>query len=337
MVRLSSMSAHVYSLRGGLIENRHRVSLAVVNPAGNLLAYAGNPELSAHMRSSAKPFQAQALYGSGAAEQFGITPEEVALTCASHDGTPRHIEVVKGYLERIGLGPEYLACGAHLPFNREARKALEQAGQKPTVLHNNCSGKHTGMLAAALAMSADPKGYEQPEHPVQQLNLQTLRELSGINTIPYGVDGCSVPTFVLPLAPAARMFALLAKPEAAPGKYQAGLEHVFGAMRSHPDLVAGPGSIDTVLMEKVPGLLAKRGADGYYGIALRESKWGPVGITLKVEDGDQTAREPAVIRLLELLGAVSKEEPLEWRDPPVKNVRGLEVGHLEAKLELTWV
>lgn len=331
------MSSHVYSYRGGLIENRHRISLAVVSPAGNLLAYAGNPELAAHMRSSAKPFQAQALYQTGASERFSVTAEELALTCASHDGTGRHVALVAGYLKKIGLGPEYLACGAHLPFNREARKALEQAGEKPTVLHNNCSGKHTGMLASALAMGAEPGGYEQPEHPEQQLNLQTLRDLSGIQKIPYGVDGCSVPTFVLPLAPAARMFALLAKPEAAPQKYRRGLEATFQAMRSHPDLVAGPGSIDTVLMEKVPGLAAKRGADGYYGIALRESKWGPIGVTLKVEDGDQTAREPAVIRLLELLGAVSKDEPLEWRDPPVRNVRGLEVGRLEAKLELTWV
>ncbi len=331
------MNAYVYSYRGGLIENRHRISLAIVNPAGNLLAYAGNPELAAHMRSSAKPFKAQALYQTGATGKFGLTPEELALTCASHDGTLRHLEVVRGYLEKIGLGPEYLACGAHLPFNREARAALEKAGEKPTVLYNNCSGKHTGMLAAALAMGAEPKGYEQPQHPVQQLNLQTLRDLSGINTIPYGVDGCSVPTFVLPLAPAARMFALLAKPLAAPEKYQAGLEAVYQAMQAHPDLVAGPGAIDTVLMQKIPYLAAKRGADGYYGLALRESKWGPIGVTLKVEDGSQTAREPAVIQLLELLGALSPEEPLEWRNPPLKNVRGLEVGHNQAKLELSWV
>lgn len=289
------------------------------------------------MRSSAKPFQAQALYQTGAAERFNLTPEELALTCASHDGTPVHVAVVRGYLDKIGLEPEYLACGAHWPFNREARAALERSGQRPNVLHNNCSGKHTGMLAAALALGAEPRGYEQPDHPVQQLNLQTLRDLSGIHTIPSGVDGCSVPTFVLPLAPAARMFALLARPEAAPQKYRAGLEATFAAMRAHPNLVAGPGAIDTVLMEKIPGLAAKRGADGYYGMALRESRWGPVGVTLKVEDGSQTAREPAVVRLLELLGVLSPEEPLEWRTPPVRNVRGLEVGHYEARLELSWV
>jgi len=331
------MDAYTYAYRGSLIENRHKVSLAIVGPQGNLLAYSGNPHLSAHMRSSAKPFQALALYLSGAIERFGITPAEVALTCASHDGLEQHVTMATNYLRKIGLDESYLACGIHPPFDLAARKALQQAGQPATVLHNNCSGKHTGMLAAALALGVEPRGYEQPEHPVQQLNLQTLRDLSGHQHIPYGVDGCSVPTFVLPLAPAARMFALLAKPEAAPEKYREGLEAVFRAMRQNPELVAGPRSIDTVLMQTVPHLAAKRGANGYYGMALRETRWGPIGIALKVESGSNEAREPMVIRLLEVLEALSPEVALEWRRPIVRNVRKLEVGHLEAKLELHWV
>jgi len=288
------------------------------------------------MRSSAKPFQAQALFQTGAYQRFQITPAEIALTCASHDGMARHVEVVSDYLRKIGLGPEYLACGAHMPFDQASAKTLKERGEKPTVLHNNCSGKHTGMLAAALAMGADPAGYEQPEHPVQQLNLQTLRDLSGVQEIPYGVDGCSVPTFVLPLQRAAGLFAKLANPQAAPHKYRKGLEATFEAMRLHPDMVAGPKSIDTVLMEKIPGLVAKRGADGYYGMALRETRWGPVGIALKVEDGSNTAREPFIVRLLEELGVLSPEEPVEWRRPIITNVRKLEVGHLEARIDLSW-
>ena len=331
------MKAYTYVYRGGLLENRHKVSLVVVDPTGRLLAYCGNPYLQAPLRSSAKPFQALALYTSGAIKRFGITPAEVALTCASHDGMEQHVAIAANYLRKIGLDESHLACGAHLPFDPEARKALQQAGQPPTPLHNNCSGKHTGMLAAALAIGVAPSGYERPEHPVQQLNLQTLRELSGQPHIPYGIDGCSVPTFALPLAPAARMFALLAQPEAAPAKHQAGLEAIFRAMRQHPDLVAGPKSIDSVLMKKLPGLVAKRGADGYYGMALRETRWGPIGLTLKVESGSNEAREPMVVRLLEELGLLSPEVELEWRRPPIRNVRRLEVGHLEARLELCWV
>lgn len=331
------MNAYTYAYRGGLIENRHKVSLAIVGPKGNLLAYSGNPHLAAHMRSSAKPFQALALYLSGAIQRFGITPAEVALTCASHDGMEQHVTIAANYLHKIGLDESYLACGAHLPFDPAARKALQQAGQSPTVLHNNCSGKHTGMLATALALGANPRGYEQPEHPVQQLNLLTLRDLSGHHHISYGVDGCSVPTFVLPLAPAARMFALLAEPEAAPPKYQEGLQAVFQAMQQHPDLVAGPQSIDTVLMQKLPQLASKRGADGYYGMALRGTRWGSIGVALKVESGSNEAREPMVIRLLEELGILTSEVALEWRRPLIRNVRRLEVGYLEARLELAWV
>lgn len=328
--------SYVYAYRGGLIENRHRVSLAILKPDGSLLAASGNPGLRAHLRSSAKPFQAQALFQTGAIERFGLSPEEIALTCASHDGMPRHVETVAAYLHKIGLGPEYLACGAHLPFDQAARKALLAAGEKPTVLHNNCSGKHTGMLAAALAMGVEPAGYEQPQHPVQQLNIQILRDLSGEPEVPYGVDGCSVPTFVLPLEAAARMFARLAQPQAAPQQYRVGLEVTFQAMRRHPDLVAGPESIDTVIMQKIPGLVAKRGADGYYGMALRQSEWGPIGVALKVEDGSNAAREPFVVRLLEALGVLSPEEELEWRTPKLLNVRKLEVGYLEGQVDLAW-
>lgn len=331
------MNAYTYAYRGDLIENRHKVSLAIVGPKGNLLAYSGNPHLAAHMRSSAKPFQALALYLSGAIQRFGITPAEVALTCASHDGMEQHVTIAANYLHKIGLDESYLACGAHLPFDPAARKTLQQTGQSPTVLHNNCSGKHTGMLATALALGANPRGYEQPEHPVQQLNLLTLRDLSGHHHISYGVDGCSVPTFVLPLAPAARMFALLAEPEAAPPKYQEGLQAVFQAMQQHPDLVAGPQSIDTVLMQKLPQLASKRGADGYYGMALRGTRWGSIGVALKVESGSNEAREPMVIRLLEELGILTSEVALEWRRPLIRNVRRLEVGYLEARLELAWV
>jgi L-asparaginase II len=321
--------SYTYSYRGQLIENRHRISLAISRPSGDLLAYSGNPHLVTHMRSSAKPFQLQALFLSGAVEKFNLTPAELALTCASHDGLPMHVSGVQNYLEKLELTAQDLACGAHFPFDTPTRQAMQKAGQTPTVLHNNCSGKHSGMLAAALALGVPTKNYQQPDHPVQALNLQILRDLSGQQAIPYGIDGCSVPTFALPLHSAAHLFAQLAEPL----KYSQGLEAAFSAMSGHPELVAGPNSIDTQLMQQVPQLVAKRGADGYYGMALRNTQWGNIGIALKVEDGSNDAREPFVVALLEALGL---PVVVEWTRPQINNVRKLEVGHLEAKVNLVW-
>ncbi len=326
------MKAYVLSYRGEELENRHRVSLAVWGREG-LLGYAGEPAFCTFLRSSAKPFQALALFLTGAVERFGLSSEEVALATASHDGTPAHVEVAAGFLAKLGLGPERLACGVHPPFSKEARRILEERGLSPTPLHHNCSGKHAGMLAAALALGASPEGYEKPDHPVQRLNHRTLMELSGMEP-KIATDGCSVPTFALPLSRAARAFYFLAQPEEAPKGYEEALKRVGEAMRKHPELVAGPGSIDTLLMERRP-LIAKRGADGYYGMALLEGPRGPLGVALKVEDGNAQAREVAVVALLRLLGL--DPGPTPWDRPVLRNHRGLEVGHLEAQLELVWV
>lgn len=331
------MSAQIYSYRGDLIENRHTASVAIVSPSGKLLAYAGNPELQAHLRSSAKPFQAQALFQTHANEHFNLTPREIAVTCASHSGSPAHVEVVGGYLKKIGLGPEYLACGAHMPFDKDSMRILKETHQEPTFLHSNCSGKHSGMLASAMTMGADPRGYEKPDHPVQQINFQTVRDLAAIPDVPYGIDGCSVPAFVLPLANAARMFAHLAEPGSAPSRYQSGLETTYQSMRAYPDMVSGVEGMDTILMGKLPDYASKGGADGYYGFALRNTKWGPLGITLKVESGNSDARDPLIVKLLETLGVISPDMDLPWRRPLVRNVRRLEVGWWEAHLDLTWV
>lgn len=326
------MNAWVYAYRGQEVENRHRVSLAIHGREG-LLAYGGDPGLWTYMRSSAKPFQALALYLTGAGERFGLGEEEVALAAASHDGTPQHVEVASRFLAKLGLGPEALVCGVHPPFSKEARKALEKAGQSPTPLHHNCSGKHAGMLAASLALGASPEGYENPAHPVQVLNQRTLRELSGAEPR-LATDGCSVPTFALPLSRAARAFFLLAQPEVATEAYREPLRQVRAAIRRYPELVAGPGSIDTLLMERLP-VVAKRGADGYYGLALLESPRGPLGVALKVEDGSAQAREVAVVALVRLLGL--DPGPTPWDQPELRNYRGLQVGHLKAQLDLTWL
>jgi L-asparaginase II len=335
LVRLTSMSSSVYAYRGGIIENRHHISIAVVDSENKLIASSGNPELQAHLRSSAKPFQVQALFQSGAAKKFDFSEKEIALACASHSGSPEHVAVATGMLDKLGLDVFDLACGVHMPGDKVERVRLEKSGEKPTALHNNCSGKHAGMLAVAKTLNVPTEDYEKPEHPVQQLNFQIMRDLSGVQDIPFGIDGCSVPVFILPLNKAAWLFAQLANPGSAPEKYRDGLERAFNAMKTHPEMVAGEGEIDTVLMQSVPGLVCKQGADGYYGISLRQTKYGPLGVILKVEDGSTAAREPAVIRVLELLG-VSGDNSLPWKRPIIRNHRKIETGYLEAEVHLTW-
>lgn len=325
----------VYEYRGQSVENRHAVSVAVVNASGKLIAYAGNPKLQAHMRSSAKPFQAQALFLSGAVSHFGFSQKEIALASASHMGTPEHVEVAQQMLSKLGLSFEHLACGIHAPADYESRKALELANQKPTAIHNNCSGKHAGMLSVALMLKAPLEGYETFEHPVQQMNVQTIKALSGVDNILWGIDGCSVPTFVLPLENAARMFAFLADPQHAPAKYQEGLESTFQSIKAFPVMVAGHGELDTVLTQGLSGAASKGGAEGYEGVALRESPYGPLGVIFKVEDGNSAVRGTAVVKVLELLGQdVSALE--KWRRPAITNHRNITTGYVEADLELIW-
>jgi L-asparaginase II len=325
----------VYNYRGSSIENRHTVSVAVVNAAGNLIAYAGHPTLPAYLRSSAKPFQAQALFLSGAVKRFDFSQKELALVAASHAGSPDHASTAQGILNKLGLEYTALACGIHPPAGYKARKALEASGQKPNELHNNCSGKHSGMLAVAVALGAPTQGYEALEHPVQHMNLQTIKDLSGVTDIPLGIDGCSVPNFMLPLDKAAHMFALLADPQHAPANYQEGLETTFQSMRAYPDMVAGEGELDTVAMQTIPDAASKGGAEGYQGVALRTTDYGPLGIAIKIEDGSSAARETAIVSVLEQLG--QNTQGLEtWKRPSIYNHRKIEVGYTEAAIELNW-
>lgn len=175
--------------RGKLVENRHRVSLAVHGREG-LLAYAGNPALVGYLRSSAKPFQALALFLTGAVERFGLTEEEVALATASHDGTPRHVEVAARFLAKLGLGPEHLVCGVHPPFPGSPEGA-GGTGAPPHPFAPQLFGQARWDVGGGPGPGGH-RGYEHPDHPVQALNRKTLAELSGAEPL-HATDGCSVP------------------------------------------------------------------------------------------------------------------------------------------------
>ncbi len=216
MVNSQSYVPMVEVTRGQRVESLHRGAVAVVDSRGRLFASLGNPKEPVFVRSSAKPFQALALVCSGAADALKLTEEELAIICASHSGEPQHIELVQSVLRKAGLRTSDLRCGIHPPFDPGARRALAAAGEEPGPLHNNCSGKHAGMLAAARHLGLPLADYCDPRHDIQVAIRGLLAFLSGLDPEEVGVamDGCAVPTFHLPL----RSFALAMARLAAAGE-----------------------------------------------------------------------------------------------------------------------
>lgn len=288
--------------RGPLTESVHFGAIAVCNADADLLAWAGNPGTVTYYRSASKPLQAVPLVESGAADHFNLTDKELAIICGSHGGEDIHVETVLGILDKIGLGPDALACGSHLPLDKDTARDMQERAEHPTVLHNNCSGKHAGMLALARFHGWPVGGYETAIHPVQKLLLQTIADFAGLtpNDVHIGVDGCSVCTFGISLHAMATSFARLAQPEYWPEPRRTAVRRITSAMIAHPEMVAATrGRIDTDLMRAAQGtLIAKAGAEGVYCAAqLGDPVMPASGFALKLLDGDPLgrARHPAII------------------------------------------
>ena len=356
--------------RNARLESLHRGAVAVVDARGKLVASLGNPKQPVYLRSAAKPFQALALVCSGAADAFGVTEEELALICASHSGEARHIALLESLLHRTGLCAEQLRCGIHPPYDAKARRALIEAGLAPTVLHNNCSGKHAGMLATSKHLGLTLDDYTDPEHGVQTAIRGILAFLAGLepDEIEIGIDGCAVPAFYVPLRSFSLAMARLAaagegtdevrqedealedavydegygldgteEGDKGPGDASAGgeadeslpvslpngLARTWRAMISHPVIFGGSrGRLDTDLMRVAGGygipLVAKSGAEGVYAMAVvRDGE--AYGITLKIEDGAERARNSAAIEILRQLDMLPEEaiDPLSGYHQPV--------------------
>lgn len=351
--------ANVY--RGPHVESFHSGSIAVVDSLGRLLACAGDPGLRTCLRSSAKPFQAIPLIEYGGLDEFELTGEEIAITCASHGGEPFHVATAAALLRKGEFDESDLLCGAHAPFDEKAAAELRASGEAPSPLHNNCSGKHAGMLLGTRVMDAPSSGYIDPDHPLQGLMLSTLAEFAGVKPeeIPIAVDGCGVPAYYLTLYRAAFAYArLMASSEGveAPGaleRYAESSSHVVEAMTAFPNYVAGGWSITTPLMSAFGGgLLAKEGAEGFYGMALSPALHDElterlgladdvaVGIALKINDGSMgRGRNPVIIRTLELLGldVKGRAELQRYRDWPLRNITGKVVGEVRAEFDLEFL
>ncbi len=324
--------------RGGRDESWHAGVAAVLTPDGRRVARLGDPRTATYLRSAAKPFQAMSLVEAGGEEAFALTDADLALACASHGGTPAHVERAASLLERGGFEPDHLLCGAHPPLDAAAAEELRRAGREPGPLHNNCSGKHAGMLLAAKLLGLPAEGYTDPGHPLQRRNLERVARLCGLDPgeVPEGVDGCSVPTYHLPVEAAARGWAALAHPEAAglAGAELAAARRVVEAMAGAPAMVAGPGRFTTRLLEVTGGrVIGKEGAEGLYAVAVR----GPaaLGVVVKVADGSERCRDGVVLDLLRLTGGLSGAELAElagFHRPERRNHRGLVVGRIEPDL-----
>jgi L-asparaginase II len=331
--------------RGAITESRHRGHIAVVDGDGPVVAQLGAPETLTYLRSSAKPHQAVPLITSGAAERYGFDDREIAVACASHSGEPVHVETVAKMLEKIGLDKSALKCGTHEPFSSEETRRLRASGEKPNVLQNNCSGKHTGMLALARHLDAPIETYDQPDNPVQLLIGRIIEQFSGVSLedIAVGIDGCGVPVFGVTVRAMALMYArLVAPPLDWDAETRAACKRIVGAMTSHPGMVGGTVErLDTEMMRATEGaLISKVGAEGVYTVGvLPQERWPRgLGLALKIEDGeDRRARPVAVIESLRQLGVLTQEayEAVKpYSNFIVYNHRGDTVGEVRASFEL---
>lgn len=320
-------------IRGELVESRHRGHLVVTDRSGKEIFSRGNPDHLTYWRSSAKPFQAIPLVERGVVEQFNLSGPEIALFTSSHNGEKQHVETVQGILNKLGLGDNHLDCGTSAPRHLPTAKKMLAEGQPFEVVTNECSGKHSGMLALTLLLEAPLEGYIQRDHPVQQEMLETICNVTGLSKdqIHLGVDGCGVPVFGLPLRNMALAYARFSKPEGyfEPKRQQA-IHTIRDAMATHPYYVAGTDRLDTALMEVTQGkVVAKLGSEGVYGVGIVNEG---IGLALKIEDGNFRAIDPVVIQVLKQLGYLTDEEfdrlKHLWR-PTLRNHRGDEIGHLE--------
>jgi L-asparaginase II len=327
-------------LRGQTLESVHRGHFVVMDGDKTVLSAAGDPETVTFFRSACKAFQALPFITSGGAEHFGFSEEEIALACASHSGEPMHVKVAASMLEKAGFSETDLRCGTHLPFNDTEAKRMLATGERPTQLHNNCSGKHAAMLAFAKYIGADPKTYEAISNPIQQeilKNIAMFAELP-VESISIGVDGCAVPNFAMPVSAMARCFANLINPPKAFGEdIRNACSRIVSAMTHHPQLIGGTERLDTLLMEAAPGkVISKVGAEGVWlcGILPNEKYPKGLAIALKIEDGDDKRARPVVaIELMRQLGMISRDQLTEHSPSSIKNRRGDEVGRVVANIE----
>lgn len=334
-----SHSPLVSAYRGGNLDAVYYGSVAVTDSTGRLLFAYDEPYYKAFLRSSVKMFQAIPVILSGAADRFGLSDAELAICCASHTGTGYHLEAAAGILQKIGLDRSMLLCGAHEPADRAERDRLIMQNEAPSELHNNCSGKHAGMLATCLAQGWPLESYLEIDHPLQIWIHDLIAEFSSVrrDQLVMGMDGCSLPTCYLPLATISTMLARFVE--------RAGSDtaerRILAAVAAFPEMIHELGAFDSKLTRVLAGRgIAKRGAMAIHVVGVDTDRYGPIGITVKLEDGNNDSVPIAVMSVLKQIGILmpdQQEQLRRFETIHLANWRGVDVGDMEPTFTLAAV
>jgi len=312
--------------RGGRVESVHRGAVAVVDADGKLVFATGNIEAAVFPRSAVKALQALPLVESGAADRLHMTNAELALACSSHTGEPAHVATADSMLRKAGQDVSTLECGVHWPSLQAAALALAKSGAVATALHNNCSGKHAGFICLACASGDDPTGYVRPEHKTMRRITAALSDVTDtvLDERNCAIDGCSIPTFAIPLRALALAFARFGTGVGFHPDRAAAAVRLRAAVMEHPFMVGGTGKFDTEVMKAFGArVFAKTGAEGVYCVALPDLG---LGIAVKCDDGAGRAAELVTATMIERF--LGDGVPARWKSPVLRNWNGIEVGAL---------
>tara|TARA_Y100001970_G_scaffold177804_1_gene216628 strand:- start:2879 stop:3856 length:978 start_codon:yes stop_codon:yes gene_type:complete len=317
--------------RGKHVESIHSVYAVAVDASGEIIFSSGDPNYYTCFRSAFKPFQAAAVIRSGAVARAGFSKKHIALMCASHRGEKKHVETAKEMINSLGLSIEAYECGVHYPSDQFSRREMVQKKRPALALHNNCSGKHAGMLALARHLGTTVDGYIKKDHPVQKNIFSLLKEYTGLDKISTSIDGCSAPTPFLTLTEMANLYQIFGS-----SRFQE-LNLAYDSMVRFPFLVSGTGGFDTDFIKALKGkAVTKIGGEAIRGVSVRSPDRGSVGIALKVLDGNFRALSPATMKVLEHLGFLSDSEKLSLKNHsqiPLKNHNDITIGLIDATID----
>lgn len=325
--------------RGSMVESIHRVIAAVVDRHGKPVLSWGDIDRPIYPRSAIKPLQALAVIETGAADAFNLSADEIALCCASHRGEPMHVTRVVTWLHRLGLSVDDLSCGPQMPNHLPSARALIMANEDPGRVHNNCSGKHAGMLTTARHTGVAINGYAAPEHPIQKRLIADVGAMGGVDlsNTARGIDGCGIPVFGMPLAAVARAMANLADPVDQATDRQAAVKRIIAACAAHPLMLSGSASFNsTVLAETAERALLKGGAEGVYTAAVPGLG---LGICVKADDGASRAASVALGAILCHLGVLDEAAQARLQThlkPEISNWAGSHIGVIQASENLSF-